>query len=69
MKDREPIQTPFEDLEINIQRLDNGMVFHQETCELCTDVHRCDIWNKLIEEWNFLYLLERKIGTKTQNTA
>jgi hypothetical protein len=67
---QKPNQNPFEDLESKIQQLDNGMDFHQETCELCTDQGSCDIWNKLVEEWTFLALLERRIGTtQTQDTA
>jgi hypothetical protein len=62
-------QKLFEDFELQIQRLDNGMTFHQETCELCTDQSSCDIWTGLVEEWNLYFLLERKYGKKTQNTA
>jgi hypothetical protein len=63
-------QNLFEDLELKIQRLDNGMDFHQETCELCTDNGSCDIWTKMVKEWNFLYLAEEIYGTpKTKDTA
>jgi hypothetical protein len=63
-------QKLFEDFELQIQRLDNGMTFHQETCELCTDQGSCDVWNKMVEGWTLLALLERKYGnTKTKDTA
>ena len=53
-------QTLFEDIVTSIDKLDQGMTFHQESCEICL-IHpraytKCDDWLDLVEQWNFLNL-------------
>jgi hypothetical protein len=53
-------QNLFEDIVTSIDKLDQGMTFHEESCGICT-VHpkawtKCEEWLDMIEQWNFLNL-------------
>jgi hypothetical protein len=50
----------FEEIVTSIDRLDQGMTFHQESCSQCL-LHpraytKCEEWLDLLEQWNFLNL-------------
>lgn len=50
----------FEDIVISINRLDQGMTFHSESCDVCLRHKRswttCEEWLDMVEQWNFLNL-------------
>ena len=45
------------EVEKELSRTNDGMNFHQVTCDICpTTKTGCEVWQKLVITWNFLYL-------------
>jgi hypothetical protein len=73
MEDR-PDSFLFEDIATGLDGLDQGMTFHQESCDVCMRNNEswraCMEWLDLVEQWNFLTIaMTRHLKDVERNDA